>query len=243
MGASASLLTDKLDEASLQQLCGDLYTESVFSFLKGADNTVDRVQFLQIAMDVVEQEVFHLFALFCPDGRMDEISCKVFFRNAKLLTKKDFPVAKAGELFQSFLTEGSTTITYPTLRFEVLPKVADIKEMSLDKLLLRFSRSDEPVKDAVKEEGQRLIDSVNRHAEFSPEEELARIKVSQSLSQSVSECVSECAEDNNVSRAYFLIRTLFIYLRVCPHVYRRPWLCSTPPAPARPGRSSRDSRS
>lgn len=177
MGASASLLTDKLDEDHLTQLCGEMYTPFIYLFLKDDEGTVDRVQFLQIAMDVVEQEVFHLFVLFCPDGRMDEITAKVFFRNAKLLAKKDFPVAKAGELFQSLLVKGKTTISYIQLRFEMFPKVADIKEMSLDKMLLRLSRSEEPVNGQVIEEGQRLIDSVKSHSEFSPEEELARIKV------------------------------------------------------------------
>ena len=108
---------------------------------------------------------------------MDEITAKVFFRNAKLLAKKDFPVAKAGELFQSLLSEGSTTLSYTQLRFEMLPRVADVKEMSLEKLLLRLSQSEEPVNGDVIEEGQRLIDSVKTHPEFSPAEELARIKV------------------------------------------------------------------
>lgn len=147
MGASASLLTDRLDEDGLKQLCGEMYTESVFLFLKrSSDDTVDRAQFLHIALDVVEQEVFNLFALFCPDGLMDEITYKVFLRNARMLAKKDLPVAKATEIFQSLLTEGSTTMMYPTLRFELFPRIADIKEISIEKLLLRLSRSDEPVK-------------------------------------------------------------------------------------------------
>mmetsp|Transcript_26916 Transcript_26916/g.45433 ORF Transcript_26916/g.45433 Transcript_26916/m.45433 type:complete len:373 (+) Transcript_26916:101-1219(+) len=181
MGASASLMEEKLNEDSLRQLCGDMYTPHVFLFLKDRDGLVDRAQFLQIAMDVVEQEVFHLYTLFCPDGQMDEVTCKVFLRNTKLLAKKDLPVAKAVEIFQSLLPEKATALAYPQVRFELFPKIADIKEISLENLLLRFSRSDEPVREDVKEEGQKIIDSVRLLPEFTPEEELARIKAALAL--------------------------------------------------------------
>lgn len=171
-------MDERLDEQSLRQLCGEMYTDSVFHFLKDSNGLVDRARFLQIALNVVEQEVFYLYSLFCPDGLMDELTCKTFLRNAKLLAKKDLPVGKAAEIFRSYLEEGSTTLSYPKVRFELIPRVAEIKEMTLDSLLLRFSRCEEPVKEEVIEEGQKIIDSVNTLEEFSPEEELARIKVS-----------------------------------------------------------------
>ena len=177
MGASASLLSDKIDEENLKELCGEMYTPAVYNFLKDSDGKVDRAQFLQIAMDVVEQEVFHLFTLYCEDGRMDEITLKVFFRNAKLLVKKHFDIFQAVELFRSVLPEGSSSIGYTTLRFELFPKVAEAKEMSLEKLLLRLSRSEEPVRQEVLLEGEKMVESVKSRFEFSPEEELARIKV------------------------------------------------------------------
>lgn len=167
----------KLDEESVRQLCGDMYTPQVFHFLQDRNAHVDREQFLQIALDVVEQEVFHLYSLFCPDGKMDEITCKAFLRNAKLLAKKDLPVGKAAEIFRGLLQDGEEFLGYTQVRFEMFPKIAEIKEMSLDNLLLRFSRSDEPVRETVKEEGRAIINSVRMLPEWSPEEELARIKV------------------------------------------------------------------
>lgn len=177
-------MPEKLDEKSVKQLCGEMYNENIFHFLKeeGQDGgRVDRAQFLQIAMDVIEQEVFHLFCVFCPEGDMDETTCKAFFRNAKMLAKKDFPVGKAVEMFRGLLKEDKSTMRYTTLRFDFFPLVASAKDLSMENFMLRLSRSDEPVKEEVIKQGQDIIDSVKLHDEFSPDEELARIKAALAL--------------------------------------------------------------
>lgn len=153
MGASASIdLSSKesiLGVKDVKEIMSALQinTSEFFSFdniylgLRMKESGVLQSELVSILSDKCEQEVFVLFLKYC-GCEMTEAQFLEFCRSMKLLSRRDFSVDKASQLFKAKAYADRTAIefkiNYRVFRFDILPEISSAKGRSIRELVNKF---------------------------------------------------------------------------------------------------------
>jgi hypothetical protein len=171
MGASASIdLSTKENILGVKDVkdimsAVQINTSQVFTFdnvyvgLRTRNSGVSRNELLCILADKCEQEVFVLFLKHCGcEMVIDQFLG--FCRQMKLLSRRDFTVDRASQLFHSKAIKSKCTneanINYRGFRFDILPEIASVKGRNIREMVNKLCWTVQPTSDEMPSEDNTI---------------------------------------------------------------------------------------
>jgi hypothetical protein len=145
MGAAASIkqLPEELSEEALKDVFQSSYDPVVYHALKNGSGIVLKSDLMGAINRGMPRELFLLFTQYAPTG---EISCDTFLQmvtDSKILNKQ-FTRASVTKIFYD-VSSGSSC-RYIIFKNDILPLIAEQRELELPSLLGKFASTEWPAK-------------------------------------------------------------------------------------------------
>ena len=158
MGASGSIyweaLNDELTEDEVKTILGDAFNEQQFCEVRDKKTgLVSRNALMEIihnhkllAKEAEVKEIYHLFIQICPNGEMSRNNFISFCKEARLLSKKQFPRVDADIMFEKALKVPkivSKTMDFRNFMKILVPMIAEKMKLEVDVVLHRLASVDQ----------------------------------------------------------------------------------------------------
>ena len=143
-GGNSSILhtSTKLTINEFKELCGSQYSIKLSLALQNEQQLIDS-SYLSLLNDLTEKEVLFLYLLYC-QGEMNLQEYVTFCIDTKLLSKRYFSRKESESFFLKY--SKNNKINYLILRFQIFPEIATKRELPIDRLLLKLSFCEGPIK-------------------------------------------------------------------------------------------------
>jgi len=125
MGATVSILPDRLSEEHVKQLAGDKFDQTLFDSFKDSDGLITKEQLLK-ASNTHEEKVRLQFMKFSSNGEMDSKTFVKLCKDTNLLDNS-FKSSDADIIFASAKSKRGNlakTITFDIFKFAAIPAIA-----------------------------------------------------------------------------------------------------------------------
>lgn len=146
MGAGASTaIPDVFTEEQIKVIVGEKFDQAIYDKLKDENGCVSKTQFL-IACGIMpdyETEAESVFNKYCHNGEMDTTSFSHICLDLKILNKQ-FPKQEADAIFNDAKNAHGGKVTWTVFRSEIVPKVAEKKERTVDSLIKKLAAAEDP---------------------------------------------------------------------------------------------------